>query len=233
MVLGPIHYLTSFPVTNHDHPTAPYTVCNGKDGADQASTSAWGTVKTEMQHLQRSKQELEQSFDRLKSDLKLQKILEGELRSQLSQVQHDHQQQRVEAVQFKAKVEQLEGKCRNLAKQNETLKGNAGAMEKRVSEIQAKRAELEKDLAAERLNSSKQQCRDDFWTGGSKSNEFNDSSATIHSLKVKTASLEREVKSLKRELRSKDEQVGKGESKGKLNWGPNLLYSFSLFNHNL
>jgi len=162
-----------------------------------------------MQHLQRSKQELEQSLDRLKSDLKLQKILEGELRTQLAQVQHDQQQQRVEAVQSKTKVEQLEGKCRNLAKQNETLKNNACMFEKRVTEMQAKRAELEKDLATERLNSSKQQTRDDFWTGSSKSNEFNDSSATIHSLKVKTASLEREVKSLKRELRSKDEQVGK------------------------
>jgi chromosome segregation ATPase len=196
--------VTNGNVNGHsDHSPTAYASCNGKEGEMDPST--WSTIRTvEMQQLQRAKSEFELMADKLRADLKMQRILESELRSQLTQLQNDCHSHRGEASQSKSKVEQLEGKCKNLAKQNETMRANFASLEKRAGEVQARKAELERELASERSNNAKQ-VKEDMWS--SKSNEFSDPTALIQSLKSKSASLEREMKGLRRELRSKEDQV--------------------------
>lgn len=94
-------------------------------------------------------------MEKLKGELKLSRQSETELRQQLQFAQQQEQNCRNEWKQQerdqKAKIEQLEAKCRQMGKQHEHFKANIQALEKRVGELQLKKLEIERELANERL----------------------------------------------------------------------------------
>lgn len=102
---------------------------------------------------------MELSLEKVKSELRSSRAGENELRVQLAHALKQEQSCRDEWKQIereqKQKVEQIEGKCKQLNKQNDYFKMNIQALEKRLGELQLKKSEIERELANERLRNSR------------------------------------------------------------------------------
>lgn len=97
-----------------------------------------------------SKFRLEQSLNRLKTDLKSSKFHETELRTQLTTSQQQEKSAKQELLLLRAKHDQIETKYKQLSKQSEQQKSTMTLLEKRLVEIQARKNELEKELLSEK-----------------------------------------------------------------------------------
>ncbi|KAI3413743.1 Transmembrane protein 57 [Globodera pallida] len=160
---------------------------------------------SEIRQLQKERQTLELSLDKLKGELKSARTGDHELRSQLSHAQRQEQSCREEWKQFereqKQRVEQLESKCKQLSKQNDYYKLNTQALERRLGEMQLKKSEVERELTNERLRNA----RDDPL--GKQQQNTSDNGE----LKQKFATQDREMKTLRKDVKTKNEQCTKLE----------------------
>lgn len=75
-----------------------------------------------------------------------------ELRTQLSQAQQHERTSKAELVHCRTKLDQTELKFKQHLKQNEQFKSSIANFEKRISELQSRKMELERELAGERVN---------------------------------------------------------------------------------
>lgn len=157
---------------------------------------------SELKHLLKQKQILEQSMEKLRNELKISRHGENDLRSQLASAQQQEQSTRCEWRQYerehKQKLEQLEQKGRQLNKQNEHFKTNIQALEKRVGDLQLKKLEIERELANERLAKQQQ-----LNAAVDHSNRNTQENGEQH--KQKLINMDKELKHLKREMKNKDE----------------------------
>jgi predicted nucleic acid-binding Zn-ribbon protein len=153
---------------------------------------------SEFKQLYKEKEALEQMVEKFKQDIKQIRNNETELRSELSLAQQLERSSRHELTQVKTKCDQLETKMKQFVKQNDQSKSSISTLEKRVSDLQHKKTELERDLAAEK-NAARQAREEYSKPTGSDSDNF----------KLKINSLEREIKTLKRDIRSKDDAASK------------------------
>lgn len=108
---------------------------------------------------------LEQMVDKFKNDAKQMRNSEMELRSELSLAQQQERSSRHELTQVKTKCDQLETKLKQFTKQSEQSKTSIATLEKRVSDLQHKKTELERDLVAEK-NASKLAREESLKTSG-------------------------------------------------------------------
>lgn len=149
----------------------------------------------ELKLLYKEKQMYEQLSEKLKGELKNSRNSEVELRSQLSYTTQQERMCRTTIKQMerdmKSKVEQIEQKCRQLSKQNDHLKSQITALEKRVGELQLKKLEIERELANERLNLTKQNSREVC--------------RQEEQLKNRHNNMDRELKTLRRDMKLKEE----------------------------
>nr|CAD2143297.1 unnamed protein product [Meloidogyne enterolobii] len=161
---------------------------------------------SELKHLLKQKQMLEQSMEKLRNELKISRHGENDLRSQLASAQQQEQTTRCEWRQYereqKQKLEQLEQKGRQLNKQNEHFKTNIQALEKRVGELQLKKIEIERELANERLAKQQQ-------LNAAVDNSNRHENGELQ--KQKLINMDKELKHLKREFKNKEEFCSKLE----------------------
>ncbi|KAL3077005.1 hypothetical protein niasHT_035839 [Heterodera trifolii] len=163
---------------------------------------------SEIRQLQKERQTLELSLDKMKVELKGARSAENELRVQLKNVQQREQSCREEWKQFereqKQRVDQLESKCKQLAKQNDYFKMNTQALERRVGELQLKKSEVERELTNERLRNS---TRDEPPVG--RQQQQHNNANENGELKQKMSNQDRELKALRKDLKAKNEQCNK------------------------
>lgn len=97
---------------------------------------------------------LEAAVEKLSNELKGSKSELSEMRNQMLAFQQQEKTFKQELLVSKTKVEQAECKWKQVLKQNEHFKSVIGSNEKRIGELQARKLELERDLANERHNNA-------------------------------------------------------------------------------
>ncbi|KAI1712824.1 macoilin family domain-containing protein [Ditylenchus destructor] len=176
----------------------PGAVYNGKSNEISANGSVKEPINGRTAEIKQANIK-DKELEKLRAEVKNVRGGELELKSQLNQTQQQERLTRNELAQSKSKFDQLETKYKQLTKQNEHYRANIIALEKRVAEMQVKKVELEKDLANERQqNSVAKQQKEEAPL------RQNSSSSDSH-LKGKISEMDREIRALKREIKSKDE----------------------------
>lgn len=90
---------------------------------------------------------MEQSLDKIQTELKEAHCRELELCKQATLAQQNERVARSELSQTRVKWESLHTKHKQFVKQNEQYRTNNTIMEKRLNETQARKSELERELA--------------------------------------------------------------------------------------
>lgn len=108
--------------------------------------------KNGQQHQQQWVSE-ENEVERLKADLRAAKLIESELREQISGMHSYEKSAKNEVQQFRARYDQLDVKYKQLLKQHEQSKTIMNTLERKISDTQNRRDQLERELHIERSTS--------------------------------------------------------------------------------
>uniref|UniRef100_A0A0N5ASU5 Macoilin n=1 Tax=Syphacia muris TaxID=451379 RepID=A0A0N5ASU5_9BILA len=177
----------------HTASTTGSVVYSNSTSTDACSTASTTTVNNALYVAE---------LESLREELKNIRCEESELRNHLQQATSAEKQARTELLQLKSKYDQSENKLTSCLKARDQDRSTMQLMEKRLVEAQTKAKELEKDLVAER-KLREQSSRVN--THNTKNTECTEA------CKVKRADLERELRSARRDLKSKDEIISSYE----------------------
>jgi hypothetical protein len=175
-------------------------VSNGTSNSTTISTSnvtSTNMVKNNKKGKQQIEEKREDEIDRLKIDLRGAKLVENELREQITALCQIEKSCKNEVQQYKIRYDQLDAKYKNLTKQQEQNKIIMANMEKR-------KEQLEKELANEKCSGIKNEKTFD---------EKMIADGIMESLKTKIGKLENELRKIRAEVKNKEDYAVKLEAK--------------------
>jgi hypothetical protein len=148
------------------------------------------------------------AIDKLKIDLRGAKLVESELREQIAALCQVEKSCKNEVQQYKQRYDQLDLKYKTLTKQQEQNKVIIANMEKRITDAQQRKDQLEKELALERCL-MKTEPKSNINTDGKPATV----DGIIETLKVKITKLETDLRKSRSDVKNKEDYALKLESK--------------------
>ncbi|KAL3998271.1 Transmembrane family protein [Acanthocheilonema viteae] len=155
-----------------------------------------------------SEYDTEELLETLRNDLRVARSQETELRYMLQQYINGEKQLKGELQQLKLKHEQSENRLTNIMKAREQDKSSMQLLEKKLIDMQTKKSELEKELNAEKRSKIKEEHAAARALAAAQSNKTVECSEAC---KTKKADLEKELRTLRRELKAKEELANERE----------------------